>query len=145
MKIYLIVTGLSFAIQQKLDRSEITSTREIIKKINALDLPIRSISNLNAEKPTANFSRPPQSSNMSAFSSLQRRNPCVYCRSKGYERFHPEENCRTKAHDTWNHRSNNTSRSAHVNSDKFKVDKPAVNNIELEEFFAEIEEHSKNE
>ncbi len=118
MKIYLIVTGLPVAIQQKLDRSEVTSTRALIKKINALDLPSRSISNANAEKPAVSFSRPPQSSSVSAFSSLQRRNPCAYCKSKGYERFHPEENCCTKAHDTWNRRSDNTNRSAHLSSDQ---------------------------
>ena len=68
----------------------------------------------------------------------------MYCKSKGYERFHAEENCRTKAYDLSNQRFNNANRSAPVSNIKPKVDKPSINNVELEEFFAEIQEESKH-
>ena len=144
MKIYLIVTGLPLSVQQKLDRSEITSTRELIKKINALDTPIRSSSNSNLEKSVSNVTRSAQVAGSTAFSSLSRRTPCGYCKNKGYERFHLEENCRTKAYDLSGQRSSNNNSSAYVNNVKPKADKPAVNNLELEEFLAEIKETSKN-
>jgi len=142
MKIYHIVTGLPISIQIKLDRSEISSTNELLHKLNALDLPVHPFSApgtllLNTSQPTVQFLS-------SAFNSLRPCNYCPYCLKKGRELLHSEVNCRNKAYDLANI-NKITNRSTSSNTIvKNKPEKPTVNNIELEGFLNEIKEESKN-
>ncbi len=130
--ISLVVLGLPFHLQDRLDKVEITSIGKLISKINSFDRPIpRTISN--------NLSY----SAISPFASLQ-RTPCPYCKSKGYERFHAEKDCLTKARDSHFGRSNNNFQS-NPNVKYKQSEKKAINNVEVNNNLVnEILEESKN-
>lgn len=147
MTTYHIVTGLPLSVQEKLDRSEITSTRELLRKLNALDRPARSNSNsFNTEKPNSFTPRNSFQFQSKAFNTIRPKSFCNYCLKKGKELPHVEENCRNKAWDLANGKLFNSNKGATSNVNfKPKTDKPAVNNLELDEdFLAEVESASKN-
>ncbi len=146
MKIFLIVAGLPLAVQEKLDRSEIPSVSELLRKLNALDRPDRSALSFDKSNATSTSN---SSSNYSsfAFSSIRPRTPCPYCLKKGFERLHAESNCRTKVNDLARSPRLNVNKNTstfNVTPSHPKPEKQAVNNLELEQFLNDVEEESKN-
>lgn len=134
--ISLVVIGLPFHIQDRLDKVEITSIGKLISKINSFDRPSpRTISN--------NFSSsvPP-----SPFASLKRA-PCSYCKSKGFERYHAEKDCLTKEKDLRFGKNNfHTNKNFTQNSNVMhkQTERKAINNVEVNDLVNEILEESKN-
>jgi hypothetical protein len=135
MKIALIVLGLPFTIQEKIDPSEISSVSELLRKLNSFERP-RSISNSD---------KLPLLSMPSAFSSLKPRTPCPYCSKKGFQRFHSESNCRTKAYDLENKKPSVFSNTSNVRKTPENRTINTVNASEANNLVNEILEQQKNE
>jgi len=125
----LVVCGLPQQLRERIDKSEIPSIGKLVSKINSFDRPAtRSITN----------SIPNSSTASNAFLSLKRV-PCPYCKKKGFERFHPEKECRIKVQDSQYCNSNNS------NVNQTDNEKKAVHNVEVHETVEKTLENSKNE
>jgi len=148
-KIGLIVTGLPFSVQERIDIAETTTVSKLLSKLNSLERSpqrsqfgasssskiTRSSSNVIYENSAFGPARSPTGS--SAFTSL-RRLPCTYCKTKGFERFHSEQNCRTKVRDLSLQSQNNDNHCSTASNVQSKL-----NSLESE-YFSEIEKESKN-
>lgn len=90
-----LVLGLPAVIQDRINPSEVDELDDLVAIISSFEKPY-------SRKPTG--SRSPSSdaapsSGSSAFASLRPRTLCPYCKSKGFERFHRENDCFTKFKD----------------------------------------------
>lgn len=153
--IALIVVNLPFAIQDKIDRSEIPSVSKLLSKINAFDrVPRGSIpqdDNSRNQYRTRNYSDPQKPV----------RGPCTYCEKKGHSgRAHFESECKTKLYDinkSNSYQQSNVksqydgSRSTFFNQNNVKSqsfsktpEKKAMNTAELQDLLSEITTESKN-
>lgn len=79
MKVYLIVVGLPFAVQEKIDKADVPS--DLLRKLNAFDRPTRNLD--SSPKDLKNVS-PSSSSSFNAFSLFKSRGFCSYCLKKGF-------------------------------------------------------------
>jgi hypothetical protein len=74
--------------------------------------------------------------------------PCSYCKSKGYERFHSEAECLTKAKDLRfgrnNYFQNNKNFASNSNVTHKPTEEKVINNVEVNSLVNKILEESKN-
>lgn len=117
-KLSLIVHGLPFAVQDKLDRNTIQNCSDLFEKLNSLDRSSRPFPK-SADGSKSNFTTFSKSSFQNQNSNVK-KGPCTYCEKKGHPgRSHFEADCITKMYD-----SKKFSKSGQNNV------KPAVHNVE---------------
>ena len=124
-KIALIVLGLPFFVQDKIDPAEISSVSKLMSKLNSFDRP-RSTSDRSKSSSSS-----VSNSSSNAFSSLKDKELCAYCLTKGKSLRHLESNCRNKLYDTQRNSQSNVPKK--------------VNNVESTQLINEILEQQKNE
>jgi hypothetical protein len=112
-----VVLGLPQNVQDRINPTEVKDLNTLVSTIIQLEKPFVRKSNFNSNNSSSgnsssnNFSAP-------AYSSLRRRTLCGYCKSKGFERFHPEADCFTKFKDQRD--KTNVSRSNNNNNSNVK-------------------------
>ncbi len=139
-KIAHIVIGLPYAVQEKIDRSEIESVSKLLSKLNSFERQIRFSSS----------PREPRPRNVNAASRQPAHrvsNPCQYCINKGFAgTSHEEIDCRTKKADKF--RQGNEGHHSSYPKTKPTPTKPEGNLVSLADvrnILSEIESYSKNE
>jgi len=120
-----IVCGLPIQFQERVDMTDTPTIGKLISKINSF--------NSFAYR---NIVAPSSKSFSTDFSSLK-RSPCAYCKKKGFERFHFEKDCLTKARDN-QYKSN-------FNVMNKQGEEEAIHNFEINDLANEIIKESKNE
>ncbi len=129
-RISLIVVGLHYSVQDRIDHAEITSVSKLLSKINSLERANRTPYNFSS-----NRIRNP-------FESSKSRPQCPYCERKGFPgQFHAESECRTKQTD--NVRLNSSQANV-KNQTQTKPFLKSINSVELKNIINEIESESKN-
>ena len=129
-----VVLGLPQYLQVRINPLDVDEIDDLVGIISSFEKPfIRKIS--DSKNPTASSS---------AFNSLRPRNitsPCLYCKFKGFERFHKESDCFTKFKDSRdkNNGNNNSNNNVKSNS-KF----PAIHTFDtasLEEAISRVQKN----
>lgn len=129
-KMTVLALGLPRHLQDKINMSDVTTLGKMLSLINSFD----------SVRLPDDSSRP---LNSSPFNTPRSSTPCPYCKRKGYERFHFEKDCFTKARD-YRNKNNNYSNFSTNNNSKNNVTK-AVHSFNLQDLKQEINDVQKNE
>ena len=98
----LIVTDLPIMIQNRIERTKVTSMEDLLTELRKLESLVqrrRTFSNTNTfkntDQPISNSNQKNQTQSSTSINA--ERKPCSYCDKKGFPgRFHPEALCRLK-------------------------------------------------
>ncbi|KAK2577719.1 hypothetical protein KPH14_012880 [Odynerus spinipes] len=117
----LIITDLPIYIQDRIDRTEVTSIEEMLGELRKLE-------GLVQRKKTSNYTSNSETNNQRGGRTNEKK-PCPYCEAKGFPgRFHSETICRLKQRD--------------ANRDPKNI--KTVNNIAMQEHLNETIVDQKN-
>lgn len=97
----LIITDLPVYVQDRIDRTEVTSIEDMLRELRKLE-------GLVQRKKTYNYSNisNDETSNQRGARTNEKK-PCPYCELKGFPgRFHPETICRQKQRDAYKDQKN---------------------------------------
>lgn len=136
-KIAHIVIGLPYAVQEKIDRSEIESVNKLLSKLNSFERQTRFSSSPRETRP--------RNANAASRQPFHRvSNPCQYCINKGYAgTSHEEIDCRTKQADK--SRQGNHSTYSKAKQTPTKPEGNMVSLADVRNILSEIDSYAKNE
>ena len=138
-KIALIVIGLPFAVQEKIDRAEIETVSKLLSKLNSFERQPRF--SVDAKDTRFRKKSIPNRSSTARVST-----PCSYCIGKGFSgRSHEEADCYTKKADKT--RSANALNPTYASKSKnspSNLEGNLVSLAEVKAILTEIDSASKN-